>query len=80
MTKFAVIGVKGESGYWLVDFSAGTVSSVEDAPDAPFGYTAEARKNGAVLTAGLDLGVVVVEDGQSFSGHYDAGAFSGHYD
>jgi hypothetical protein len=80
MAKFAVLGVKGEKGYWLVNFDAGTVAPIVDIVSDPFGYTAEARTNGAVLTAGVDLAVVVVSESDVFSGHYDTGAFAAHYD
>ncbi|MBB4305526.1 hypothetical protein GGD81_004606 [Rhodobium orientis] len=81
MAKFAVLGLRGENGYWLVDFNQGTVTALPELDSAPFGYTDEARANGAVLTAGIDLGVQVVTAGDTFSGQFDISeAFSGQFD
>ena len=80
MANVVVLGVKGEEGYWLVDFDAGTVTAIPPFEGDPFGYSAEARANGAVLTAGVDLAIKVSNQEDAFSGRFDGGAFSGRFD
>ncbi|MCW2307373.1 hypothetical protein [Rhodobium gokarnense] len=81
MAKFVVLGLRGENGYWLVDFANGTVAPLPDLDSPPFDYSDAARANGAVLTAGIDLGVQVVTEGEAFSGQFDISeAFSGQFD
>ena len=79
MAKYAVLGVTGEEGYWFVDFEAGTVSTLPPSGSDPFGYSADARANGATLVAGVDLAVVVRTEQDAFSGRLD-GIFSGRLD
>ncbi|VVT28222.1 hypothetical protein [Hoeflea sp. EC-HK425] len=80
MAKYAVLGVTGEDGYWMVDFDAGTVSALPPLDADPFGYSAAARQVGATMTAGIDLAVVVSDRDAAFSGQLDAKAFSGQLD
>lgn len=78
MAKLAVLGVTGESGYWLVDFENGTVTALDSLNSDPFEYSPEARASGATLTAGIDLAVVVANKDSIFSGKFDA--YSGKFD
>jgi hypothetical protein len=71
MASVVVLGVQGEDGYWLVDFDAGTVVPLPAFEGDPFGYSAQARASGAVLTAGIDLAVKVVSRDDAFSGRFD---------
>ena len=80
MAKYAVLGVTGENGYWMVDFDAGTVSALPPLDADPFGYSTAAREVGATLTAGVDLAVIVSDKDAAFSGQLDANAFSGQLD
>jgi len=80
MANLVVLGVNGEEGYWLVDFDAGTVVPVPPFEGDPFGYSAQARSSGAVLTAGIDLAVKVANRDDAFSGRFDGDAFSGRFD
>ena len=80
MSKFTVLGLKGEEGYWLVDFTAGTVTAMPAFEGEPFGYSTAARESGVVLTAGVDLAVTVQSTDDAFSGRFDGDAFSGRFD
>lgn len=80
MAKYAVLGVSGENGYWIVDFDAGTVSALPPLDADPFGYSGTARQVGATLTAGIDLAVVISDRDAAFSGQLDAKAFSSQLD
>ena len=80
MAKFVVLGVQGEAGYWLVDFEAGTVTAMPNDIAEPFGYSAEARAKGAVLTASVDLAVTVTDRDEAFAGRYDSVPFAARYD
>jgi hypothetical protein len=71
MAKVVVLGVTGESGFWLVDLDAGTVTAMPETVTDPFGYSPEARRSGAVLSAGVDLAVAVPTREGAFSGKYD---------
>ena len=80
MADVVILGVKGETGYWLVDFAAGTVTPVPPFEGDPFGYSSEASAAGAVLTAGVDLAVKVSNSDDAFSGRFDTDAFSSRFD
>jgi len=75
MAKLAVLGISGESGYWLVDFENGTVSALPDTAKEPFEFSKTARDKGAKLVAGVDLAVALDSGDESFAGNGEA--FSG---
>lgn len=80
MAKVVVLGVKGEEGYWLVDFGTGSVSPLPSLDADPFGYSAAARAAGAVLTSGIDLAVLAPSSDDAFAGRFDTGPFAGRFD
>jgi hypothetical protein len=80
MAKYVVLGVTGESGYWLVDFDMNTVTPLPDTLDEPFGHTAVARLKGATLVANVDLAVVVNDHDDAYAGRYDSVAFTNRFD
>jgi hypothetical protein len=80
MAKFTVLGLSGETGFWLVDFDNGTVTAMPDTVTEPFGYSTDARSKNAVLTAGVDLAVTVSDRNDAFAGRYDSVVFSARYD
>ena len=75
MAKLAVLGISGESGYWLVDFENGTVSALPDTAKDPFDFSKTARNKGAKLVAGVDLAVALDSGDEAFAGNGEA--FSG---
>ena len=75
MAKLAVLGISGESGYWLVDFENGTVSALPDTAKEPFDFSKTARDKGAKLVAGVDLAVALDSGDDAFAGNGEA--FSG---
>lgn len=78
MAKYVVLGITGESGYWIVDFDMQTVTPAAVAE--PFGLSASARSKGATLTANIDMAVVVNDRDDAFSGKYDSVAFTDRFD
>lgn len=91
MSKMMILGVKGESGLWLIDFDAGSVTAMdgkrEDYITTNDGVGASHDQLGSV-----DLAVTFEPKEGAFSGHYyktpsvdlavafeqQEGAFSGH--
>lgn len=80
MAKYVVLGVTGESGYWLVDFDMQSVTPLPDTLTAPFGHTPSARSKGATLIANIDIAVVVNDRDDAFNGKYDSVAFTDRFD
>ncbi|UVC12316.1 hypothetical protein IHQ71_29255 (plasmid) [Rhizobium sp. TH2] len=80
MAKYVVLGVTGESGYWLVDFDMQSVTPLPDTLTAPFGHTASARSKGATLIANVDMAVTVYDHDDAFNGKYDSVAFTNRFD
>lgn len=79
MAKLVVLGISGETGYWLVDFENGTVTALPDTAKEPFDFSKNAREKGAKLVAGVDLAVAldsgdeaVVGTDEAFSGRLSA--------
>ena len=75
MAKLAVLGISGETGYWLVDFENGTVTVLPDTAKEPFDFSKTAREKGAKLVAGVDLAVALDSGDESVVGTDEA--FSG---
>ncbi|OCJ09451.1 hypothetical protein A6U86_26780 [Rhizobium sp. AC27/96] len=85
MSKMMILGVKGETGLWLVDFAAGTVTAIDGNREA---YIADATSESAAevaiavepreaafsgllyKTPQLDVAVAVEPKEQAFSGLY----------
>lgn len=80
MAKYVVLGITGESGYWLVDFDMNSVTPMPAGVTAPFGHTASARSKGATLIANVDMAVVVNDRDDAFNGNYDSVAFTDRFD
>lgn len=80
MAKYVVLGITGESGYWLVDFDMNSVTPLPDLPADPFGLTPTARSKGATLTANIDMAVVVNDRDDAFNANYDSVAFTDRFD
>jgi hypothetical protein len=80
MAKYVVLGITGESGYWLVDFDMNSVTALPATLTEPFGLTPAARSKGATLTANIDMAVVVNDRDDAFSGKYDSVAFTDRFD
>ena len=71
MPKFAVLKLSDETGYWLVDFAAGSVTTMDAIVADPFGYTASANSSGAAHVSGVDVAVVTQTRDDAFAGKYD---------
>lgn len=71
MTKVVVIGIPGETGLWLADLGAGTVTKLHPAKSGTLAEAEKLRHGGAIITKGVDLAVAVsskdaVASGQLF--------------
>ena len=71
MSKFVVLKLTDEAGYWLVDFDKGSVSAMPDIASDPFGYTDAANSSGAAFVSGVDVAVATETRDDAFAGKYD---------
>ncbi|MDB5525028.1 MAG: hypothetical protein JWM58_2791 [Rhizobium sp.] len=71
MSKFVVLKLSDESGYWLVDFDNGSVTAMDTIVPDPFGYTAAANTSGAAYVSGVDVAVATLTRDDAFAGKYD---------
>lgn len=71
MAKFVALKLTGETGYWLVDFDAGSVTPMGSIVQNPFGYTPEANASGAAFVSGVDVAVATETRDDAFAGKYD---------
>lgn len=68
MAKVVVIGIAGESGLWLADLDAGTVTPIKDAPSGDLGAAVALSKQGITVTKGVSLAVTASSAAQVAAG------------
>ncbi len=71
MAAVAVIGVAGETGLWLADFSLGTLTPLSQPPVGELATAAALRQQGATVIKGVDFGVVVSSAAEVATGHHE---------
>ncbi|AIC28554.1 MULTISPECIES: hypothetical protein [Rhizobium] len=69
MTKVVIIGIPGETGLWLADLDAGTVTPLN--PTGDLATASNLRKAGGIIVKGVDLAVAVSSAQVALSGHFD---------
>jgi hypothetical protein len=70
MTNYVVLKLEGEDGLKLVDFSAGTVSSIDESAASSFGFMPHASKGSAAMVKGIDIAVAVRTRDNAFAGQF----------
>lgn len=71
MAKVAVIGITGESGLWLADFTSGTLTPLSQPLVGELATAAALRQQGATVVKGMDFGVVVSSAAEVATGHHE---------
>lgn len=71
MANVVVIGISGESGLWLADLAAGTVTQLPQPLSGQLASAEALRRSGAAVVKGVDFAVAVSSAGPVFSGHFD---------
>ena len=71
MAKVVVIGIAGEEGLWIADLDAGTVAPLDPPKSGGLKTINDLRANGATVTKGADVAVVVKSVEAAFGGHFD---------
>jgi hypothetical protein len=71
MAKFVALRLKGETGYWLVDFDAKTVEPMDAIVADAFGYGQDPSASGATFVSGIDVAVVAETRADAYAGKYD---------
>ncbi|MDO1583508.1 hypothetical protein [Rhizobium oryzicola] len=69
MTKVVIIGIEGESGLWVADLGAGTVTKAPQMAASTLEIANEPNSTGAAITKGINLAVVAAS-AESLSGGY----------
>lgn len=57
MANVIVLGVQGETGLYMIDIEAGTVTPLTDGLPAEAASLGQLRKSGAVVTKGVDFAI-----------------------
>jgi len=73
MANIAVLGLQGEEGLWVVDFSAGTVTDLPAPSTGALKDADDLRKAGATVTKGVNLAVLATSADAASGGYMDAG-------
>ncbi|WP_421578449.1 hypothetical protein [Shinella sp. M31] len=73
MANIAVLGLQGEEGLWVVDFSAGTVTALPAPSTGALKDADDLRKAGATVTKGVNLAVLATSADAASGGYMDAG-------
>jgi len=71
MAQVVVLGMDGTDGLWLVDFGAGTVTSINPPSDSELGEANNLRKAGATIVKGVNFAVSVSSASPLGSGFMD---------
>ncbi|OBZ94950.1 hypothetical protein ADU59_14225 [Pararhizobium polonicum] len=71
MAKVVVIGIPGESGLWLADLTAGTVTQLPKPLSGELATAESLRHSGGAVVKGVDFAVAVSSADQVFSGHFE---------
>ncbi|WP_082477902.1 MULTISPECIES: hypothetical protein [unclassified Rhizobium] len=71
MAKVVIIGIPGESGLWIADIDAGTVTPLEAPAEGPLAAANRLRAGGTVVTKGVDLAVAISSAAKVSSGLLD---------
>lgn len=58
MAQVVVLGLAGTADLWLVDFDAGTVTSIDPSGDSQLGQADNLRQAGVTIVKGVDFAVV----------------------
>ncbi|WP_051440976.1 hypothetical protein [Ensifer sp. WSM1721] len=70
MSKMMFLGVKGETGLWLVDFGAGTVTPMEGKREDFVAHTDGRTEIIDEVASDADLAVCFEAKESAFSGHF----------
>jgi hypothetical protein len=71
MAKVVVIGLPGETGLWVADLDAGTITPLQPTVGSPLESASKLRASGAAIIKGVDFSVTVNSAAEAFSGHLD---------
>lgn len=71
MAKVVVLGVPGETGLWLADLDAGTVTALAAPAEGPLAAASNLRASGVTVTKGDDFAVAVSSAASVASGLLD---------
>ncbi|MDY6963166.1 hypothetical protein [Pseudorhizobium marinum] len=71
MARVVVLGVPGETGLWVADLDAGTVTAFQPPAGSALDAASKLRASGAVILKGVDFSVAVKSADDAFSGHLD---------
>ena len=72
MTNMVVIGIPGESGRWLADLTAGTVTQLTQSLSDELAAVETLQSSGGAVIKGVDFAVLVSPAAEVFAGHYDS--------
>lgn len=70
MSTVVVIGMPGETGFWLADLGAGTVAKLEGAGSGALA-AAEKLRGASAVTSGVDFAVAMRSSESVASGQFD---------
>lgn len=59
MANVVVLGIPGETGLWVADFEAGTVTALAAPAPGPLASANDLRASGVTLVKGVDFAVAV---------------------
>lgn len=71
MANAAIIGVSGEAGLWLADFTAGTIVLLSEPLSGELATTASLRGQGVTVVKGIDFAVAVSSAAEVASSHHE---------
>ena len=71
MAKVVVIGLPGETGLWVADIDAGTVTPLQPTAGSPLDSANKLRASGVAINKGVDFSVAGSSAAEAFSGHLD---------
>lgn len=71
MANAAIIGVSGETGLWLADFTAGTIVALGEPLSGELATTASLRGQGVTVIKGIDFAVAVASAAEVASSHHE---------
>ncbi|NKN37442.1 hypothetical protein HFC70_13880 [Agrobacterium sp. a22-2] len=71
MANAAIIGVTGEPGLWLADFTAGTIVLLSEPLSGELAAAASLREQGLTVVKGIDFAVAVSSAAAVASSHHE---------
>jgi len=71
MANVVVIGIAGETGLWVADLAAGTVTKMPEPSSGALHVANDLRNNGTTVTKGVNLAVLATSAAAVSGGYMD---------